>query len=269
MKIFLSILAILFASTQLFAKDVNLTFSYLNTDDGSCEEIIPDVSGEFNYDDSDLIVYGRVRTGASGGDCTQESLSYTVDAEYHFELDHGWSAITKFSADKRSSSAGYAELEAGEDSPIRTRADGGAFLPITLPAGAAETVGAYLGVSRNFAVGGGNLQIDLAGNVAPVDWADAEDSRAVHIALSLDDIEVLGGAVEIDYAIDVGEDSYGDARISWTRGLLNLGVQYAFGLNAVDNGAPPKQEILGRWYGQPSAPQDTSLTTSIGVRIEL
>lgn len=263
---FIAVLTALFAWTSLAGEpDASLAFSFARTDDGSCEKTIPDVSGEFSYDADQIIVYGNVRTGASGGDCRQESLSYNVETEYHFELNETWSAVTKFAADKRSTSSTYALAENGQ---TKLRDDGNAYFPTTLPAGAAETIGAYLGISRTVNLADGELQIDLAGNIVPVDWADDEDGRAVHLALAFSR-EVLGGEIDLAVAVDSGADTYGDARLSFRRGLVQFGVEYAFGLNAVDDGAESLQHVNGAPFLKQGSPQDDSLTTSIGITFDL
>ena len=127
-----------------------------------------------------------------------------------------------------------------------------------------ETVGAVVGASRTY----GPLQVDLGVNFVPTDWTGRKDGRTIHSALSVD----LGRGFDYDFAIDVGRDYFGDSSLCYTTTVFGedgLGfrgcARYAFGLGAVDDGAPPTRRVGETVFIKTTPPSNTAFTMTIGV----
>lgn len=265
--------AVLFAGCAL--ADESLAFSYAYRDDGGCPDPGHTVSGEYSRDVGAMDVSAYARTAPSGGDCRTDSLSYNVGVSRSFATFGGFDAVAAFGADKRSTSALYALADGS--GAVMARADGGPYFPATLPAGAAETVTASLGLGRQLT---DSLSVRLGANVVPVDWADHEDGRTLDLAAGLklpDPFGFLGGepgGVEFDLSVNAGAEVFGDAVLKWEKpiaGGLNVraSARYAFGLDALDDGAPGTQTVNGAPFVKLGAPQDDSLVFEVGVSFDL
>ena len=241
-----------------------LGFRWDYLDDGGCPVASNAVSGTYDRESEVYDVHAMVRTQPSGGDCRVQATAYTVQVERRYAIRGGWEAVAKFGADRRSVAAPYAIVDSA--GRILARPDGGPSDPVTLPAGSAETLGGYLGVSRTF----GDLRATAAVNVVPVDWSTEPDSIAAHIAASYD----LGDFLDVDASADIGRDWYGSARASWRRSVAGrIGVEvsggYAWGLTSVDAGVPVSQTFAALPVTLQGPARDTSFFAGVGVTIGL
>ena len=253
---------VLFALPQ--AAEESLAFSYGYRDDGGCPDPGHTVSGEYSRETDDMDISAYARTAPSGGDCRVDSLAYDVSLSRSFATFAGFDAVAVFGADKRSTSSVYA-LADGMGAVI-PRGDGGPYFPATLPAGAAETITASLGLGREF----GALTVSVGANVVPVDWADHEDGRTIHVRAELN----LRMGFEADLSTDFGSETFGDAVLSWEHpvaGGLNIraSARYAFGLDTLDDGAPGRQLVADAPFIKLGAPQSDSLVFEIGVSFDI
>ena len=246
------------------AEDVEerLGFAMSYWNNGGCNVAGKALTGTYDREASSYDAHAMVRTAPSGGDCERQSTSFSVGLERRYEVGgSGWSAMAKFAADRRSTSAPYALVDAAGD--VLTRPDGGPSDPVTLPAGAADTIGGYLGISSPLWRG---VRITLAGNVVPVEWADEADGLAGHIAVSYD----FGDVFDFDAHADVGRDWYGGARASWRPSMASrIGTEfsagYSWGLNSVDGGEPDMQTFAGLPVVIQGAPRDDAWTLGLGI----
>lgn len=245
--------------TYAQAQDVDQSVSFLlsHTDNGGCAVPANVATGTFDRSGGDFEAHASVNVAPTGGDCTVRGVAYGIELESEF--NDRW--IAKFVADRRDVAAPYA-LADSMGNVVTRDSDGMALFPTHLPAGAAETVVAALGVS--FDVGSG--EIDLGANIVPVDWADGTKGNTLHIGVSQ---EVGDFAFALN--ADVGADSFGDLRLNWTRGFATCEVTYAFGLNAVDNGAPPMAYVGEAMtpFTKVGAPNNTSRRAGCGVSFAL
>ena len=233
-----------------------VSLSYSHNDDGSCPQMGHVVEAAYARDGEVLDVDAFVRTAPAGTDCTREGLSYGLNVERSFPVGGGWDAVATFGASRQSTSATYA-LEGW---------DGAAHLvpQASLPAGAAETLVAAFGVSRE--VGGFDLTVGL--NVVPVDFV-GESRRAVVAGVER---EVLGISLGAD-ALATEEFATWGFTARWQMELgERLGVVAAYrfdgGLGDLASGVPPTQEWVGQVWSEPSA-RDWASSFSLGVSVEL
>ena len=237
-----------------------MTFSLGYLDDGGCNVSAKTLVGSYAREADESDVFAQVRTGPSGGDCERNATSFGLSVERRYAIADGWDAVAKFQADRRSTSAPYAIVDA--DGMVVARPDGAPSDPVTLPAGAADTIGGILGISRAF----GGLRVVIAGNVVPVTWAAHDDSFAAHFAIAWD----VGNTFDFRAHADVGRDWYGATRASWrppTSGRFGVEISsgFAWGLNAVDGGEPAMQTFAGLPVALQGAPRDTALTADVGI----
>ena len=247
------------APDSVFSERMGFALTYWN--DGGCRVAGKALTGTYDREADKYNAHAMVRTGPSGGDCERNATSFSVGLERRYEVARGWSAVAKFSADRRSTSAPYALVDAAGN--VLTRPDGAASDPVTLPAGAADTIGGYLGISSPLFSG---LRITVAGNVVPIEWADEADSFAVHFAIAYDFAENF----DFDVWTDVGRDWYGGARASWRPSVASrigteISAGYDWGLNSVDGGEPSHQTFAGLPVVIQGAPRDDSWTLGVGI----
>ncbi len=249
----------LLASPWAFAAET-LSLSYGLAADGSCPEAGHRVSAEYRRDEAGgLGVEAYVRGAPSGTDCTVESLSYDLAVERRFDLGvGGWRAAAVFGAARTSTSAVY-EL-AGWDGPAHLAPTA------SLPAGAAETLTASLGVARAF----GPVEIGAGVNVVPNDWAgpDGPESRR---SLALQAAWDAPFGVEIEAEADATEEyAVWGATARWRRDVGDrFGIVAAYrlrgGLGDLHNPAPARRTFVGqRW----TAPRAGGRTSSVEVGLE-
>ena len=245
------------------AEDIEerMGFGLTYWNDGGCRTAGKALTGSYDREAPEYDIHGSVRTGPSGGDCERNATAFTVSIERRYAIGGGWSAVGKFLADRRSTSAPYAIVDSS--GVVLSRPDGMASDPVTLPAGAATTPGGYLGISSPVWAG---LRITIAGNVVPVEWADHDESLAGHVAISYD----VGDTFDLDAHADIGRDHYGGARASWRPSVASrigteFTVGYSFGLNAVDGGEPARQTFAGLPVSIQGAPRDDAWTLGIGI----
>ena len=233
--------------------------AYLN--DGGCAVAGKSLRGSYSREAAESDIYAQVRTAPSGGNCEVNATSFSLAVERRYEIASGWSAMAKFGADRRSTSAPYAIVDG--DGMVLTRADGAPSDPVTLPAGAADTIGAYLGVaSPDFS----GFRLTVAGNVVPVDWAAEDDGLVAHLAVSYD----VGDGFDLDAWVDVGRDHYGAARASWRPSVagkigLEITAGYDWGLTAVDDGAAFRQTFAGLAAHKQGPARDHATHVAVGI----
>ena len=236
-------------------------FGFAYFDDGGCAVAGKSLTGTYAREAASHDVRALVRTAPSGGNCEVNATSFSLAVERRYEIAAGWSAVAKFGADRRSTSAPYAIVDGAGN--VLTRPDGAPSDPVTLPAGAADTIGGYLGFTSPDWSG---VRITLAGGVVPVDWASEEDSIAAHFAISYD----YGNSFDLDAWADIGRDWYGAARASWRptvagRSGVEISAGFDWGLTAVDDGAPIEQTFAGLPVHKQGPARDHA--TSVGVAI--
>ena len=239
----------------------SITFAYTFRDDGSCADPGHIVSGELlaKYEQLGLDVSAYARTAPSGGDCRVDTLSYNLSIEQSAFSFGAWDAVAIFGADKRSTSAGYAIVDAMGN--VLVRPDGRASDPVVLPAGAAETVTAAMTLCRD--IGSVNVNLCAGVNVVPVDWADGSTGRTAHFRATV----ALPYNVNLDVTVDAGADQFGDLALRWSKGPLHVALRQAFGLNATDDGTPEMQTFAGLPVVKTGAPQSTATLLEVGVRL--
>lgn len=262
-----------------------LTVSYRYEDLGDCPDPGHIMSAQLRgaFESLGLDYSAHVRTAPSGGDCRVDSLSYNLTIDQHVGQIGQFDVQASFGADKRSINAPYAITD-GMGNTL-ARADGHPSDPVTLPAGAAETVTGALsmchgwdnaveadedaGVEASGATWGAELC--LGGNVVPTDWIDGESSRTARVTASLQlptvDVPMLANpvATAFDLTVDAGsEGHYGDAQLRFTSGILSLTVRQAFGLDEVDAGVPAMQTFAGLPAALQGAPTGSTLTVALG-----
>lgn len=266
--------------------DREVTVSYRFEDLGDCPDpghivgahLRGKVGGAYPLDYN-----AHVRTAPSGGDCRIDSLSYNLTIDQHVGTIGDFDLQASFGADKRSTSAAYAITDGM--GKVLARPDGGPSDPVTLPAGAAETVTGALSLCRGWddAVeadedagveaqdASWTTQLCFGSNVVPTDWANGESTRTARFTASfgLPDVDVpfLDNPVStfFDATLDVGEHGeYGDAQLRFTSGILALTVRQAFGLDQVDAGVPATQTFAGLPAVVQGAPTGSTLTVALG-----
>ena len=241
--------------------DERLGFSVDYWNDGGCNIAGKALSASYDREAASYEAHAIVRTAPSGGDCERNATSFSIGLERRHEIGGGWSAVAKFLADRRSTSAPYALVDAS--GAVMTRPDGMPSDPVTLPAGAAETIGGYLGISTPVVQG---FRATIAGNVVPVEWANEADSFAAHVAVSYD----FRSTLDLDAHADIGRDWYGGARASWRPSVTSrigteISAGYSWGLNSVDGGEPTEQRFAGLPVVIQGAPRDDAWTLGIGI----
>ena len=242
-----------------FEERLGFALGYVN--DGGCAVPSKTLSGSYARESADRDIYAAVRTAPSGGDCETNATSFSLAIERRYALGAGWDGVAKFGADRRSVSAPYALVDAG--GAVVTRPDGNPSDPVTLPAGSRDTVGGYLGVSREIA---GGFRVTGAFNVVPVTWATAEDSFAGHFAVAWDH----GNTFDLQTWADIGRDWFGAARASWrpatsARIGVEISAEHAWGLNSIDGGEPAAQTFAGLPVAIQGAARDHSTAVAIGI----
>ena len=247
-------------STPAPIVEERLGFGITYLDDGGCNVASKSLTGSYARETGDYDVSARVRTAPSGGDCERNATSFALAVERRWKVGGSWSAVAKFAADRRSTSAPYAIVDAHGD--VLTRADGAPSDPVTLPAGAADTIGGVLGVTTEWS----GVRLTVGGNIVPVDWAREPDSIAGHVAVSWD----YGSTVDVGAWADIGRDWYGAARASWRPAVATgIGVEisagYDWGLRAVDDGAPFAQTFAGLPVHKQGPARDHATTLGIGI----
>ena len=250
-----ALLAVLLVSMAAAQERVSFLGSYI--DDGSCPEAPVFLEGEYSRVGQPLEAYGSLRVAPSGGDCRQNSTSYTVDLERSFDIAGSWDALAKFSADERSFAAPYAQVIGGQ---VDLRPDGQAAFPVFLPAGTAKTLTAGLGLSRSFGIG----EVDLAVNLVPVDWSEHGPGQTLHLALNKH-----WDQWEFGVAVDVGRGSFGDARLIYRQGVAQIKADCAWGLNSIYDGAPAFQVVREARFMAAGAPQDYRCGLGVGLTWDL
>ncbi len=222
----------------------SLSLSYRLADDGSCPEAAHEVAAEYRRDGAALDVEAYARTAPSGADCAADALSYDLAVERRFDLGGGWQAAARFGAARTSTSAVYGL--AGWDGPAHLAPT------VSLPAGAAETLTASLGVARAF----GPVAFGAGVNVVPNDWAgpDGPESRR---SLALRAAWDAPWGVEIEAEADATEEyAVWGATARWRRDVGDrFGIVAACrlrgGLGDLHNPAPARRPFVGQAWTAP------------------
>ena len=236
-----------------------LGFAVGYVNDGGCSIPSKTLTGRYTREADSHGIYAEVRTAPSGGDCERSATSFNLTVERRYALAFGWEAVAKFQADRRSTSAPYALVDGTGE--VIARPDGAPSDPVTLPAGTADVVGGYLGITRAVDA----FRFTIAGNVVPVSWMEGE-SLAAHLAIAWDH----GDSFDVSASADIGRDWLGFARASWRPPVSSrIGVElsggFAWGLNSIDGGEPAEQTFAGLPVIIQGAPRDTAITADIGI----
>ena len=255
---FLGILGCSAAATA----DELLSLSYGVTDDGSCPETGHQVAAEYLRGGGPLDIRAYVRSAPSGTDCTTDALSYDLGIRREFDLGIGdWRATAEFGASRMSTSAVYELAEWSGDAHLIPAA--------SLPAGAAETLTASLGILRSFS----GVDVGLSVNVVPIDWAGDSGPKAKRsLGLYADWEGPFGFGVEgrLDTAFS---HSIYEAAIRWRRDFgeklgMSAAYRYYGGLNDLWNPAPAEQTFVGQRFVGPSS-RDWQTMFELGVSWQL
>ena len=237
---------------------------YAALSDGTCPRTQQTVMASYDHESDDLEVRGKVRTEPAGGDCRLDTLSYEVFAARYFGVyDGAVDAMVKFGAAEQSTGAPYALADAGGVIP---RPDGGALFSTNLPAGMAKNVIGVVGLSKAAGVwrGGGGF------NFVPIDWSRHSPGRTLHLDLGVD-----WRGLDAHAQVDVGAASFGRAFGGYRRKLdhdrldVGFGLTWMWGLDALDNGAPPVQRIRQAQFVRAGAPQGEALIFEISLGYRL
>ena len=250
--------------------DDTAAFAYTYLDDGGCKRAGHTYSGQYDHDDkaNRRNVTGYVRAAPTGGDCTQEGLTYSIDVEQGFAWRPGIEGFVKFMADSRSVSGPYA-LGDGMGG-VLLRPDGMPYFGTILPAGKRETVAAALGASFLR----GPCELDAGFNIVPVDWSSGDKGRTVHLGLSCER-KVRGAMVELTANADVGEGAFWDLVLSVDREFadsrfgVGVALRYAGGLNDLAGGEPDMQTVGGAPFMLIGAPEDRVLGIEARITVAL
>lgn len=258
--IFLTLLLMALVLPAVSRSESRVGIGYAALSDGTCPRTQQTVMASYDLDQPELEVRGRVRTEPAGGDCRVDTLSYEVFAARYFEVyDGAVDAMVKFGAAEQSVGAPYDLAESGRVLP---RPDGGALFTATLPAGQAKNVIGVVGLSRNIGI----VRVGGGANLVPIDWAAHGPGRTVHLTTSADWRGMDAGA-----QIDVGASHFGRAHGGWRWDLdqsrldVGVGLTYMWGLNALDNGAPPVQLIRSAQFLRAGPPQGDALIFEISL----
>lgn len=239
--------------------DESLTVYLSHVDDGGCSDAAVVAEAEYSRTGGPLEATASVRTAPSGGDCRRDATAYRFDVERAFALGgSGWDAIAKFVAAEHAVAAPYGLVD--EAGALIARADGGPLFATLLPAGTAQTVIAAIGVSRSTPIG----EIDFALNLVPVDWAVHEDGRTLHLGWTQ-----RAGAFAFGLGVDVGEETFGDFRVTWSRGNAQCKFEHAWGLGTIDAGVPAVQTVAGAPFALQGDPRDWRRSIGCGLSFAL
>ena len=241
------------------AAQERIGFGYSHLRDGNCGRAQRTLVGDYERQSDSLALRGRVRTEPSGGDCRLDAFAYDIRVARFFSVAGGWDATVEFAAREETTAAPY--VLAGETGEILLGSDGGALYGAQLPAGTSQTIVAAVGLSRR--VGGTRLGAYL--NLAPIDWAGHAAGRTVRLSW---DTAWRGAYARV--AADVGADHFGSVSTGYRYSLdsrfdVGADVTHAWGLAAVDNGAPLSQQIAAATFLRDGPPRDTSTLVSLTV----
>ena len=225
-------------------------YSYI--DDGGCATPANILEADYVLSGGDIEVSANVRVSPPGGNCEAQAVSYTLSAEREF--NDIW--LFKVMADKQAVSAPYALLSPS-GSPILRASDAAPLFAPNLPVGAVETVAALFGVSKDWGFG----EFDLAFNIVPVDWAGHEDGQTVHVAYSN-----TVGPFTLGANSDFGAETFGDARVVWSRNIATCKLEYSWGLDTIDSGVPGVQYVNEAPFGAIGPPSGKRTGFGCGVQ---
>lgn len=230
----------------------SLSFGGTYLDDGSCEDPATTLEARYSHNGERLEVDGVIRVAPSGGDCRQDSISFDISAEYEANVwDGACDVLGKFGASEHAYAAPYAQVVNGM---VDLRPDGNANFPVNLPSGVAKAVTGGGGVSCTSDFG----EIDVTANIVPVDWSDGTSGQTVHLSWTKE-LENWEFGVDVDY----GNDTFGDARLSWRHGIARINLEYRWGLNAISDGAPMYQMVRDARFQATGAPLDNLTALSV------
>ena len=253
------------ASASAWADDsAYVAFSAL--DDGSCpgRSSLESLSVGYSHESENRSANAYVRQAPSGGNCEADGLTINLEVEQRYDvglLSGELDGLLKIGYDSRSVSAVYGTAN--------VRADGTPAFVAALPAGRAETPTVIFGLTyQNF---------DFGYNPLNVAWADGSESGTVHFGYS-SEFDLDFADLEVRFALDTGEDSFGDASIALTKDFpdsplsMRVGYDYAWGLTALDAGVPSSyeyQSFSGANALLLQGTEDTRGEFSIGIEFEL
>lgn len=246
------------SAAQLAYGENALDLSLAHLDDGGCAD--PALIAQVGYLHSAGPREARatVNVDPAGNDCRQRDVEYDLNVSHAVSLQAGWNLVFKAQAAERAVSAAYELL--GEDGQVLTRPDGGALFSPLLPAGAARTVGAIASLGRDTPLG----RIRVGYNAVPIAWAMYDAGTTMHVSW-----QAAAGEFTFGVDVDAGEATFGDARIGWSRGPAQCSIQYAWGLSAIDAGAPAEQLVDGAMFRLGGPARDDSARVGCGVRLAL
>ena len=232
--------------------------------DGHCGSMQRTLTADYERTSTALAVRGMLRTRPAGGDCRRDAHAYDVRLARYFEVGGALDATIEFAAAREAAAAPY--VLAGDGGAILLRDDGEPLYATHLPTGAADTVVAAIGVSRQWGV----LRLGTLINLAPVDWAHHAPGRTARVTW---DVEHRG--VWVAGSVDRGAAGFGQLgtgyryRLAGSRLDVGAGVTWRWGLAAVDVDAPATQTVAGTPFALAGPPQDHSIVTAVTVGYRL
>lgn len=221
-------------------------FHYANL--GDCAEPLDTLTAEYTGTHYDVEVNGNVRRAPSAADCTEDSRSYNINAERHFDVG-ALDVSVEVGVDSQSAMYRYVDAK---DIPKITEGYEPLY-KLYLPVGTVQTNTAVVGVSRE--VRGARVGVGL--NLAGVNWNN-DPGKTARFSGSFD-----VGPVTFDASADVGSGALNgvytadlSARYRLAVGErfnINFGVDHYRGLdNIVPSGEKPgSQMFLDQWPVEP------------------
>ena len=234
------------------AAQERIGFGFSQVSDGNCPTTQQTLTGAYERTSDELVLRGRVRTAPAGGDCRVDSFSYDVRIARYFSVGEVDTTV-EFAAAQESTAAPY--VLADEAGRVLLRGDGGALYGANLPAGAAQTVVAAVGLSKVWS----GMRFGGLVNLAPIDWAEHAPGRTMRLTWDAGWRGLFATA-----GVDVGAAHFGSVAGGYRHALagsnfdVGAAVTHRWGLSAVDNGAPLTQTIAGSWFLRDGPPQDNS-----------
>ncbi|MCY4429449.1 MAG: hypothetical protein OXC11_03530 [Rhodospirillales bacterium] len=237
-------------------------------DDGECVDATKALTLSYTRKGDMLDAYANLRQKPSGGDCTQQSRSYTLELEYRYPLGTivgvEWQGFGKFGADRQSFRAPYAIV--GSD----PRPDG-SLEAMMLRAGSRESVSGIVGGGAEF----GPVAVGFGYNVEETAWSDGTTGNTFHVDVGTE-LDLLGGVLEVAADADLDADHmYGSARGIWRRDIpgtalgFNLGIYHDWGRREVAPDAPDMLAFLGEEWALQGPGADTATRVGLEVSFDI